>query len=120
MRLAFVVLLAGLVGCGPSYKTTLGPIVESECIACHVGEADNGGGFDISGGWDAIVEVEARQTSEMPLITPGDHLQSYLWHKLNGSQSLAAGAGTQMPLGGSLSDEEIAEIASWIDAGARK
>jgi uncharacterized membrane protein len=54
----------------------------------------------------------------MKLVVPGDSLYSYLWHKVNGSQSIAGGSGTSMPIGEVFTDEEIALVAAWIDAGA--
>jgi hypothetical protein len=52
------------------------------------------------------------------LVTPGDSLNSYLFHKVNGTQSLADGSGTQMPIGQAMSDDEIDLIRQWIDDGA--
>jgi hypothetical protein len=53
--------------------------------------------------------------ADMNLIEPGDHLYSYLWHKINGSQSIAGGSGTNMPIGAWLDDAEIELLAEWID-----
>lgn len=113
-----------LLGCGPgasdvpSYAAEIAPLVESRCLACHVGELA-GGGLDLSGdARAAVVGVASTQAPEMLLVAPGDALYSYLWHKLNGSQSLAGGSGSSMPQGTFLADDEIALVAEWIDGGA--
>jgi hypothetical protein len=79
----------------------------------------------------ATIGVPSNEALDMMLIEPGDSdgprctihgddcsLYSYLWHKLNGSQSLAGGSGTSMPLGSSLTEAEIQLIGEWIDEGA--
>ena len=53
----------------------------------------------------------------MNLIEPGNHLQSYLWHKVAGTQSIAGGLGQQMPLANHWSSEDIDLLAQWIDLG---
>ena len=62
--------------------------------------------------------------SDLPLIEPGVPSESYLWLKLNGGPDPcerpgAAGiSNAQMPLGGALSDSDIAMVKSWIYLGA--
>lgn len=92
--------------------------VVTPCVPCHTGSAPSGG-LDLSGdAYAAIVGVPSLQVPTMSLVEPGDSLHSYLWHKINGSQSLAAGSGTSMPQGGSLTEDQIQRVADWIDAGA--
>jgi hypothetical protein len=51
------------------------------------------------------------------LIAPGDHLQSYLWHKVAGTHSIAQGLGQRMPVNASWSQETIDLLGQWIDLG---
>lgn len=89
------------------------------CTGCHGGEAPDGG-FVLAGGgmYDRIVDVASGQSEKMMLVEPGNSDESYLWHKINGTQSLAGGAGTRMPLGERWSDEDIELLGLWIDLGA--
>lgn len=109
-----------LVGCasdGLSFEEDIAPIVQYECIGCHAGDEAEAG-FDLyDDAFGAMVDASSAQ-SEYPLVAPGAALESYLWHKLNGTQVLAEGSGSNMPLGRWLSDEEIDLFAAWIDAGA--
>ena len=82
----------------PSFEEHIEPMFKS-CLACHQGEAPDGG-FDLTGDMYArLVEQRSIQAESLNLVEPGDSAYSYLWHKLNGSQSLAGGAGTRMPMG---------------------
>jgi hypothetical protein len=115
----FALLL--IVACGsddtPTFETDVAPLVAYECVGCHAGE-DAEAGLDLySDPWGVLVDGASAQ-SDLPLVAPGDALQSYVWHKVNGTQVLADGAGSNMPLGRWLTEEEIARIGAWIDAGA--
>jgi len=85
------------------------------CLGCHAGQSPEAG-LDLSE-IQALVGVESSQL-EMPLIQPGNHLQSYLWHKVAGTQSIAGGLGRRMPLDHQWSEEDIELLARWIDLGA--
>lgn len=113
-----VVLL--LMGCGPeiSYEEEIAPIVSTRCVGCHNSELTEGQLDLTPDPLAALVDQPSRQ-SDLMLVEPGDALYSYVFHKVNGSQSLAEGAGTQMPLGSTLSGDEIDLLAAWIDEGAR-
>ncbi|MBN94106.1 MAG: hypothetical protein CL928_08540, partial [Deltaproteobacteria bacterium] len=64
-------------------------------------------------------DVASNQSAGMDRVEPGDSANSYVMHKLDGTQSSAGGSGSQMPLGGSaLSQDDRDGIRSWIDAGA--
>lgn len=109
-----------LVACGPtpSFEADVRPLVERDCIDCH--EPDRlEAGLDLwTDPYPALVEQPSTQ-SGLLLVEPGDSLYSYLFHKVNGSQALAAGAGTRMPLGATWNDADVAAVADWIDWGAR-
>jgi len=55
----------------------------------------------------------------LPLIAPGDHLNSYLWRKLDGTHLDVGGNGIRMPSGAPLSDAEIGRVGAYIDALGR-
>ena len=116
-----ILLLWSLVGCGPevSYEQEIAPLIASNCLRCHNPRLTEGG-LDIETmGRDALVSMPANQ-SPLPLVEPYDALGSYLFHKVNGTQSLAEGSGTQMPIGDELSPADVELIRLWIDDGARK
>lgn len=88
------------------------PIIGMRC-GCHVG--GSGGlvmGADAASAFASMVNVPSSQTT--PYVTPSDSANSYMYQKVTGSQ----GSGSQMPLGGMLSPEEMDTIKEWIDGGA--
>ena len=87
----------------------------ADCLGCHRGEAAEAG-VDLSD-IHSLIGVESGQL-EMALIEPGDHLQSYLWHKIAGTQSIAGGLGRRMPIHYAWPTEDIELLARWIDLGA--
>ena len=75
-------------------------------------------GLDLSAGrsFENLVNVLSTQVG-LNRVTPGDSDMSYLVHKIEGRAGIA---GQRMPPGGApLSDQQIAAIRRWIDAGAR-
>jgi parallel beta-helix repeat protein len=107
------------------------PLLSTRCAACHgnAGTPQYAGLSDLDdpvAGYNEIVNVASSQLPSMDRVEPNDHMLSYLWHKVNGSQAGVGGAGGRMPAfcdpgtpGSCLSAEEIAGIAGWIDAGAQ-
>ncbi|MBF0371147.1 MAG: VCBS repeat-containing protein [Magnetococcales bacterium] len=67
-----------------------------------------------------LVNVLSVQVPTMNYITPFDMDQSYLWHKINGTQNAAGGYGVTMPKDWAdpLRDWELEVIESWIEDGA--
>ena len=86
---------------------------------CHT-NADQAGGLTLEEGvaYSAIIDVASNELPTMHLITPGDTEESYLIHKLMGTYLDVGGSGAQMPIGGSISEEELATIEEWVLAGA--
>jgi hypothetical protein len=63
-----------------------------------------------------VVGVPSRQQGTVLRVAPGDAAASYLVRKVEGSAGIT---GQRMPLGGPpLDAEAIAQIKSWILAGA--
>lgn len=90
------------------------------CVACHRGETADGS-FDLTADEDMralLVDVPSGQAASLSLVEPGDAEYSYLWHKINGTQTLAGGAGSRMPLGERWPAEDIELLGLWIDLGA--
>jgi len=96
------------------YQRDLAPKL-SLCIGCHGGDAPKAG-LDLA---DIKSSVGSPSSQiGMALIEPGNHLQSYLWHKVAGTQSIAGGLGQRMPPIQQWSEEDVALLARWIDLGA--
>jgi hypothetical protein len=118
-----VILLFALAGCAPdsgapTFQSDVEPLLRTECSMCHRGGDLAEAGLDLrDDAYAALIGVTATQ-SDLALVEPGDHLLSYLWHKMNGTQGIAGGSGTTMPVDGLLDPEEVALVAAWIDAGA--
>ena len=89
-------------------------VFDASCSGCH------GGSFPTLDGDICVdvVEVSSQQAPDMLMIAPGSAEDSYLYHKLVNSHLDKGGSGSQMPLGGSLSAEDIDVVAVWIDDGA--
>ncbi len=63
----------------------------------------------------ALVNVASIERPASMRVLPGNSTDSYIIHKLKGEDI----TGARMPLGGTpFTPAEIAEVASWIDAGA--
>ena len=83
----------------------------SSCTGCH--------GF--SGGFALNYDnFSSTSSAGIPYITAGDAQQSYLWHKINGTQSSVGGGGSNMANkpGVNLSSSDLDLIEAWIQAGA--
>ncbi len=101
-----------------SYAADIEPLLNG-CAACHV--TGSSGGFNFSGGLSDLVDVEANSADDgVVYVEPGDHENSLLWAKIDGSQATLGNNGGQMPASGPpfLSADAIDTIADWIDAGA--
>lgn len=101
-----------------SHAVDIQSIWNAECINCHGGNMISGS-LDLSGdAYNDLVGTQSIQAS-LPLVVPGDPWGSYLWHKLNGTQSTVGGTGSRMPKGGSgLTTAELDTVEEWIQAGA--
>jgi hypothetical protein len=96
------------------FERDLAPKI-ADCFGCHTGENPEAGLNLLD--MQALIGVESSQL-KMALIEPGNHLQSYLWHKVAGTQSIAGGLGRQMPVNHEWPKEDIDLLARWIDLGA--
>ncbi len=102
-----------------SFSADIQPIFDAECTTCHRSPRPQGDLDLSSDGYGDIVGVASGDVPSMDYISPGDTTNSYLWHKINGTQASVGGSGDDMPKGGSaLSAVNLALIESWILAGA--
>ena len=91
-------------------------IVDADCSSCHT--SSSSGGLNMSDVYDDTVNVASDDVPSMDLIEPGDTSKSYIWHKVQGTQSTVSGSGSTMPKGGTLSDEDECILREWIEQGA--
>ncbi len=95
-----------------SYAADIEPFLAPSCGGCHGGS----GGFTLS--YNNLL-ANSIDVPAMPRIDPGVPDNSYVWHKLQGTQGSVGGAGSRMPLGGPLSQLELDLIEQWILDGAQ-
>lgn len=96
-------------------------------LRANVGHGQTGGArglLDMSTAklaYDNTVNVPSKQQAEgMPLINPCRSSESYLWHKIAGSQVEVGGQGNQMPPSEPrASQEQLEVVAKWINEGAK-
>ena len=89
-----------------SFSNDVAPILAKNCAQCH-GAAPAMGSLDLRSR-DAALKGGQHGAA----IVPGDAAGSRLYKHLTGQEQ------PQMPMGGRLSDAEIAVIKAWIDGGA--
>ena len=94
------------------------PILQAQC-GCHAGGAPSAG-LDLNANAAYGELVGGSSSSALPMVTPGSADDSYLVHKLQGTQSsVAGGGGNIMPPGGSgLPAADIQVVIDWINDGA--
>jgi len=103
----------------PTYTNDLHPnLFLVECTPCHV-DGNAGGGLNL----DLYGKIVNRQSNDVPAmdrVEPFDPDNSYLWHKLNGTQLAVGGAGQREPRDGPpfLTVEQMALVEDWINTGA--
>lgn len=74
---------------------------------------------DAAGTYDNLVGVPAA-AAMLDYVTPGSPDESYLWHKLSGTQAtVPGGGGATMPVAGlELCADDLQAIEAWISSGA--
>ena len=89
-----------------SFKRDVVPILSEKCLKCH-GLASPMANLDLKSREGAL-----KGGQHGPAIVPGDSAASNLYKHVAGQEQ------PRMPLGGKLTDEEIAVLKAWIDRGA--
>jgi len=106
-----------------SFAGDVQPIFTNSCAfpgGCHAG-VPPAAGMNLSAGqaYQNIVNVQSDDVASMDRITPGEPENSYLIHKIEGTQASVGGSGGRMPLSGCcLTDAQIDTIRAWVEAGA--
>ena len=106
-----------------SFKTQLQPILNTQCVFCHVTGAENGGlNLARSVAYKNLVDAPS---TEAPLkrVEPGKPELSYLLHKLEGTHVAAGGNGASMPIVDPprlLDPAQRALFRTWVEAGAKE
>jgi hypothetical protein len=89
-----------------SFSKEIAPLLTARCMECH-GRDPLMANLDLR-----TREGALKGAKHGPVIVPGNAGQSHLYRRLTGQET------PPMPLGGRLTDAEIALIKDWIDSGA--
>ena len=110
---------AGSAAGTPSFKKDLMPLLQRQCVACHMtGDEQGQLGLMPKLAYSSLVKKQSTQ-AQMPRVAPGEPERSYLLHKLRGTHLDQGGSGARMPMGmPELSEEDLARLTAWIKAGA--
>jgi cytochrome c553 len=116
LTLSAATLAVLLGGCGDkplTYQADIKPILDANCVACHV---PGGTGYDQTGlqldSYDAVM----KGTKLGPVVVAGSSVSSTLYRLVSGQ----ADPSIRMPHGqGALPDADVSKIAAWIDQGAK-
>ena len=103
----------------PGFEADIWPIIEARCgiPGCH-GDVTNPMMIGAMGTYDTLVSMPAASAA-LNYIEPGSADDSYLWHKLLGTQStVMGGGGGTMPFGPEPCPDEFQAIYAWITTGA--
>ena len=92
---------------GPSFVSTVAPVLASRCVRCH-GNRRKSGGLSLA----TFADMKAGGDSG-PLVVPGNPAESPLFYRCAEDDPE-----TRMPKGGQLQDDELAALRAWIQAGA--
>ena len=101
-----------------SLAADIQPLFDNNCAPCHLGGGASGG-LALDSAYGTLVGVPSNQ-SGLNRVQAGLVQDSYLWHKLQGTQDDVGGSGNPMP--GSappLPAVELDLIEAWITGGAQ-
>lgn len=105
-----------------SFKDDVQPLLNSQCVFCHVTGAENGG-LNL-GRRDSHASLMAASTeAPMARVAPGDPAKSYLLHKLKGTHLEVGGSGSAMPMYDPpkpFPKDHLDLIERWVREGAQK
>lgn len=101
-----------------SFEKDVLPILNSQCVMCHVAGAELGGLSLYPDAWLSLVGIASKESS-LKLVDPGVPDKSYMYLKLTNAQDSVGGSGLQMPPTHRLDDTQIEAIRRWIEQGAK-
>lgn len=129
--LAFAALLGGCFSDRPtepegppSFSEDIQPVFSGSCAfsGCHgdnANPAQKPMALLAGQAYDNIVGVSSAELPGMDRIEPGEPDESYLIHKIQGTQGTVGGSGDRMPLGSApLAPSTIELIRQWVEDGA--
>lgn len=104
-----------------SFTRDIVPIFKRNCVACHLTGTEAGGlSLQPRAAFRFLVGVPSGE-SKLLRVKPGSPQESYLVHKLAGTQAQVGGSGERMPLGNDpLADAQLTLIRTWISQGAKQ
>ncbi len=113
-------------GAALSHAADVQPIWDAHCVdACHEEGGQWGFLLDMSGdAYGVLVDKPSPSYMSLTLVVPGEPNESFVWHKIMGTQASVGGGGVQMPSARPmmeptvLSQEELDTIEQWIAGGA--
>ena len=103
------------------YASTIQPLWNTYgCPGCHVANNPPANlSLTAALSYGQIVNHASTQVPSMFRVTPFSGANSYLLHKLNGTQGTVGGSGGQMPaIGCCISPGDTTTITNWINSGA--
>jgi len=112
---------AGGAGLAPvSFATTIQPKLDEACN-CHQTSPNLIAPFSLKVGeaYATLVGTPSLQVPTMQRVKPGSLNESYLWHKINGTQGAVGGSGLIMPSTIPLRPDELVLFERWIASGAQ-
>lgn len=102
-----------------SFSEDVAPILKRNCLICHM-PGDKQGNLSLYP--DAIVSLREVSSTQSPLflVKPGSAEQSYLYHKIAGTQEDVGGFGARMPFQKKpLHEDKIETVRQWVEQGAK-
>ncbi len=109
-------------GAGKGWADRVSPLLEANCGGCHSSDRAEGDLILVGDGvYEYLTDtVSITDPEGRAYVVPGDPQNSYLYLKLIGADSIAGKAMPLDPLEGvrTLSEEELADIETWITDGA--
>lgn len=123
-RFAFVMLALPMLVLAEdapvSFKTDIQPLLNTQCVFCHVDGAENAG-LNLGRRKSHASLMDASTQAPLKRVEPGAPEKSYLINKLKGTQLGAGGNGNAMPMYDPprpFDAVTLALIERWIREGA--
>ena len=106
-------------GSDVGFESSVQPFIDKACN-CHQSTPVLMAPFSLKHGeaYANLLDKPAMQLPSMALVKPGALQDSYLWHKINGTQLEVGGSGMIMPFTFPLNADEKMIFERWILAGA--
>ncbi len=112
-------LADGATAADVKFASTVQPIFDANCVACHQSGAAQQGLNLESGRAQAAIVNHRSAVVDRVLVVPGSPASSYLLLKVLGTHGEVGGKGVRMPMTGDLTSADIQSLRDWIAAGAK-